>query len=211
MLKTFAARLAGASFAILCVTGLNAGATSAADLNALVWCDHSDPNLLKPFEDANGIKVNVKEFEGTGGWAKESSRVQAVCDWFGRMDIYKTAMEEKARGATEETWVTGDVAERLSALIGGVIWENPYTCRWASPITYVSGDDAPFLIMHGDKDDVVPLDQSVAFHEALKKAGVDSTLQIVKDVGHSFPGRPDLGEPVVEFFEKHLGKGSKQK
>jgi spermidine/putrescine transport system substrate-binding protein len=39
---------------------------SAQDLNALVWCDHSDPNLLKPFEDANGIKVNVKEFEGTG-------------------------------------------------------------------------------------------------------------------------------------------------
>jgi spermidine/putrescine transport system substrate-binding protein len=39
---------------------------SAADLNALIWCDHSDPNLLKPFEDANGIKVNIKEFEGTG-------------------------------------------------------------------------------------------------------------------------------------------------
>ena len=31
-----------------------------------MWCDHSDPNLLKPFEDANGVKVNVKEFEGTG-------------------------------------------------------------------------------------------------------------------------------------------------
>ena len=39
---------------------------SAAELNALIWCDHSDPNLLKPFEDANGAKVNVKEFEGTG-------------------------------------------------------------------------------------------------------------------------------------------------
>jgi spermidine/putrescine transport system substrate-binding protein len=39
---------------------------SAADLNALVWCDHADPNFLKPFEDANGIKVNVKEYEGTG-------------------------------------------------------------------------------------------------------------------------------------------------
>ena len=38
----------------------------AEDLNALVWCDHADPNLLKPFEEANGIKVNVKEFEGTG-------------------------------------------------------------------------------------------------------------------------------------------------
>src|SRR6478609_2229635 len=38
----------------------------AAELNALIWCDHSDPALLKPFEDANGAKVNVKEFEGTG-------------------------------------------------------------------------------------------------------------------------------------------------
>jgi spermidine/putrescine transport system substrate-binding protein len=39
---------------------------AAAELNALVWCDHSDPNLLKPFEEANGVKVNLKEFEGTG-------------------------------------------------------------------------------------------------------------------------------------------------
>jgi spermidine/putrescine transport system substrate-binding protein len=38
----------------------------AAELNALIWCDHSDPALLKPFEDANGVKVNIKEFEGTG-------------------------------------------------------------------------------------------------------------------------------------------------
>ncbi len=43
-----------------------AGAATAADLNALIWCDHADPALLKPFEDANGIKVNIKEFEGTG-------------------------------------------------------------------------------------------------------------------------------------------------
>jgi spermidine/putrescine transport system substrate-binding protein len=42
------------------------GAVQAADLNALLWCDNADPNLLKPFEDANGVKVNVKEFEGTG-------------------------------------------------------------------------------------------------------------------------------------------------
>ncbi len=58
-------RLFGASFAALALMASYAAA-SAADLNALVWCDHADPNLLKPFEDANGIKVNVKEFEGTG-------------------------------------------------------------------------------------------------------------------------------------------------
>ena len=62
-------RLAGASiaaFAVLAGPGLSNSQAMAADINALVWCDHSDPNLLKPFEDANGIKVNVKEFEGTG-------------------------------------------------------------------------------------------------------------------------------------------------
>ncbi|TPM20837.1 spermidine/putrescine ABC transporter substrate-binding protein [Mesorhizobium sp. B2-3-5] len=42
------------------------GIAQAADLNALIWCDHSDPALLQPFETANNVKVNVKEFEGTG-------------------------------------------------------------------------------------------------------------------------------------------------
>ncbi|WP_292274637.1 extracellular solute-binding protein, partial [Mesorhizobium sp.] len=45
---------------------LAAGGAQAADLNALIWCDHSDPALLQPFEEANNVKVNVKEFEGTG-------------------------------------------------------------------------------------------------------------------------------------------------
>ena len=50
--------MAGSALALI----LLASAAHAADeLNALVWCDHSDPNLLKPFEDANGVKVNVKE------------------------------------------------------------------------------------------------------------------------------------------------------
>ena len=41
-------------------------AWSTEELNALIWCDHSDPNLLQPFEQANDVRVNVKEFEGTG-------------------------------------------------------------------------------------------------------------------------------------------------
>jgi spermidine/putrescine transport system substrate-binding protein len=54
------------TFAAVFVATLMLGTAHAADLNALIWCDHADPNLLKPFEDANGIKVNIKEFEGTG-------------------------------------------------------------------------------------------------------------------------------------------------
>tara|TARA_R110002049_G_scaffold44333_6_gene130226 strand:- start:84984 stop:86042 length:1059 start_codon:yes stop_codon:yes gene_type:complete len=40
-------------------------AQAADELNALVWCDHTDPALLEPFEKAHGVRVNVKEYEGT--------------------------------------------------------------------------------------------------------------------------------------------------
>jgi spermidine/putrescine transport system substrate-binding protein len=62
--------------------GLLAPLTPAAaqELNALVWCDHSDPAVLRPFEEANGVKVNVKEFEGTGAGLAIVEQSQAG-DW----------------------------------------------------------------------------------------------------------------------------------
>jgi spermidine/putrescine transport system substrate-binding protein len=46
---------------------LSSVAAQAQDeLNALVWCDHTDPALVEPFETANDVKVNLKEYEGTG-------------------------------------------------------------------------------------------------------------------------------------------------
>lgn len=64
MIKSKLINSFGASLIVIGTMGLSSA--QSADLNALVWCDHSDPNLLKPFEEANGVKVNVKEFEGTG-------------------------------------------------------------------------------------------------------------------------------------------------
>ena len=61
-----AKKLGKVSFVTVCALMAPLSVALAADLNALVWCDHSSPDFLKPFEDANGIKVNVKEFEGTG-------------------------------------------------------------------------------------------------------------------------------------------------
>ena len=53
---------------LLASSALCLGMPVAAEeqLNALVWCDHTDPALLEPFETANGVKVNIKEYEGTG-------------------------------------------------------------------------------------------------------------------------------------------------
>ena len=51
----------------LTALGLLALATPsfAQELNALVWCDHTDPELVAPFEEKFGVKVNLKEYEGT--------------------------------------------------------------------------------------------------------------------------------------------------
>jgi len=42
------------------------GAMAQDTLNALVWCDHTDPALIEPFEAAHGVRVNLREYEGTG-------------------------------------------------------------------------------------------------------------------------------------------------
>lgn len=55
-----------ALLAPLCLAGLSGAAAAAEELNALVWCDHTDPALIEPFEKAHNVKVNLREYEGTG-------------------------------------------------------------------------------------------------------------------------------------------------
>ena len=52
--------------ATVAISALSGGAHAQEELNALVWCDHTDPALIEPFEQANNVKVNLKEYEGTG-------------------------------------------------------------------------------------------------------------------------------------------------
>lgn len=52
--------------ATVAISALSGGARAQEELNALVWCDHTDPALIEPFEKANNVKVNLKEYEGTG-------------------------------------------------------------------------------------------------------------------------------------------------
>jgi dipeptidyl aminopeptidase/acylaminoacyl peptidase len=73
----------------------------------------------------------------------------------------------------------------------------------ASPITYVSKDAPPFLIMHGDRDRTVPFNQSELLYAALNKAGVDATFMPMKGAGHGFGG-PDAIAPVRDFLKRCL-------
>lgn len=149
-----------------------------------------------------GTSGGVKQFEGCGGNLEFSSRVQAVCDWFGPTDF--TQME--AHALTPGKPFNHDAADSPeSTFIGGPVQENKDKARAANPITYVTPDDPPFLIMHGDKDRLVPHHQSVLLDAALKKAGVEVTFHTVQGAGHGFGG-PEIMRRVETFFDKYLKK-----
>ena len=88
-------------------------------------------------------------------------------------------------------------------LIGGAIQENKDKAAKANPITYVSKDDPPFLIMHGNQDNLVPYQQSKLLRDALQKTGVPVTFKLIEGAGHGFGGG-EIDAQVAEFFEKHL-------
>jgi acetyl esterase/lipase len=84
--------------------------------------------------------------------------------------------------------------------------------REASPLSHVSPDDPPFLLIHGDGDKTVPFHQSELMEAALKKAGVPVKLIRVPGGGHtpSFTGtteKADWEGATVQWFDGHLRKG----
>jgi acetyl esterase/lipase len=87
-----------------------------------------------------------------------------------------------------------------------------YKTAWAaSPINYVSKDDAPTLLIHGDADRTVPFHQSELMEAALKDAGVPVKLIRIEggDHGPTFPGAknpPDYKAEIVKWFDQHLQK-----
>jgi acetyl esterase/lipase len=157
-----------------------------------VWGGSAGGHLVAMLGTAGG----VKEWDRTGGNLDQSSRVQCVVDWFGPADMATMGKQADKPGTP------------VAQLIGGPVQENREKARKASPLTYVGKDSAPFLIMHGDKDNTVPLSQSEVLAEALKKAGVEVNLVVVAGNGHGGPGfnSPENRKVIEDFFAKHLGK-----
>lgn len=139
-----------------------------------------------------GTSGGVPELEGRGDNMQYSSRVQAVCDVAGPADLPAlTNVGPKRMFAIE-------------ALLGGPLEENKAKATAASPIHYVSKDDPPFLIVHGEGDRVIPVEQSQRFYEELRKAGVNATLKILP-VGHQAVMRDAVKDAEV-FFDATLKK-----
>ncbi|GAC1447833.1 MAG: hypothetical protein NVSMB9_30460 [Isosphaeraceae bacterium] len=76
--------------------------------------------------------------------------------------------------------------------------------REISPISHVTSEDAPTLIIHGDADTLVPLQQSQLFVEALKGAGVEAELVVKPGAGHGWLGIvSDIGK-FADWFDRTL-------
>jgi dipeptidyl aminopeptidase/acylaminoacyl peptidase len=91
-----------------------------------------------------------------------------------------------------------------SKLLGRQITEVPELVREASPITHVTKDDPPILILHGTKDPLVPYQQSVTFAEALRKAGVTVTLQKIENGEHGGFKNEEVNGRTQAFLQKYL-------
>ncbi|MHC1785154.1 MAG: alpha/beta hydrolase fold domain-containing protein [Anaerolineaceae bacterium] len=133
-----------------------------------------------------------------GEYLDQSSRVQAVVDMFGPADLY-LAFESEPGFLCREVF-------------GATSNSDPVLAQ-ASPVTYVSPDDPPFLILHGDQDNLVPVEHSEVLYEKLQAAGVPSELVIVKNAGHGFkpmdgkaidPTRFEISTTIQTFFEENL-------
>jgi acetyl esterase/lipase len=140
--------------------------------------------------------------EGNGGWEGVSSRVQAAVAYYGVSDFTVGAMQFQHH--------TGKVVIKL---FRGTEKEHPELYRKASPIFYVSKDDPPLLLVHGQDDDLVPFNQSERMAEAYRKAGLEVEFIPVMHAGHDFeqvgavpvsPSVEVIHQKTIDFFKHHL-------
>jgi acetyl esterase/lipase len=144
-------------------------------------------------------------FPPIGGNEDQSDRVQAVCDIYGPADFTTVVAQAAADPKVKNIFEFNSPRDPYSSLIG-VPLETAEKSRAVSPVTYISRDDPPVLILHGTHDTLVPYAQSVQFAEALRAQGVPVWLQTLPGAGHGGPtfGKPAVVQLMHDFFAKHL-------
>ena len=164
-----------------------------------------DPNRVGAWGASAGghLVALLGTSDASAGWdvgqyTDQSSRVNVVVDMYGVSDF-----------TTE--YVVGNVRGLDRMAFGATSPTDPILAK-ASPINYITPDDPPFLLMHGDMDPVIPYTQSVVFNDRLQAAGVPSSLIIVHNGGHGFnaiggpisPTYAEIAKTIIGFFDEHL-------
>ncbi|MEI7904626.1 MAG: alpha/beta hydrolase [Candidatus Firestonebacteria bacterium] len=143
-----------------------------------------------------GTSSGVKELEGRGGWEGYDSSVAAVCNICGVTDIEKMKSKDKLLQPD-------DPKSAISMFLGGLLKDKKEVAAASSPLKYISRKTPPFLIIHGDSDDVVPMSQSALLYKALLKAQVKASYFTVSGAGHA-PLNGEMHEQIAAFFKANL-------
>jgi acetyl esterase/lipase len=157
-----------------------------------------------------GVSAGIPELDDFSlGNPGQSSRVQAVVDWFGPTDFLKMDEQLAESGmAPDEQAAHNGANSPESLLLGQKITEVPNLVHMANPENYISPGAPPFFIQHGDRDNTVPHQQSV--HMAARLVAVlgpeSVTLELLKGAGH---GDPAFGaflnvRKVLNFLDRTL-------
>ena len=173
------------------------GASAGGHLSLMLGThgDAGDPNAKDPVD-------------------RESSRVKAVACFFPPTDFlnfgssgkemlhatdhgkpFRPAFDYRELDPETNLWISVTDETKLRKL-----------AQDNSPITHVTPDDPPTLIYHGDKDTLVPLQQSEAFVAKLKEAGVPHKLVVKAGAGHGWLTIPKDIEAFADWFDEHLKK-----
>jgi dipeptidyl aminopeptidase/acylaminoacyl peptidase len=136
-----------------------------------------------------------------------SCKVQAVVTWYGPLENFIKMDEElTASGMGAPDHSNEDSPE--SQLLGRKITDVPALVKYASPMTYIKPSVPPFLVQHGLKDSIVPVEQSIHFAAQMEKiAGRDHViLDTLKNADHGDPlfEKPQNLKRVFDFFDLHL-------
>jgi acetyl esterase/lipase len=143
-----------------------------------------------------GVTADVKEFEGDGGNANQSSRVACVVNVYGPSDF------------TRSYGKSVDAAVVLPLFLGGNLeTARPQHIR-ASPLYWVTPNAAPTLSIHGTEDKYVAHEQAVWLIDKLKAAGVEAELLTLEGAGHGFKDRDaqTAEKALIAYFDRHLKK-----
>jgi acetyl esterase/lipase len=159
-----------------------------------------------------GTSAGIPAMDGNLGSTAQSVRVQAVIDWYGPTDFLQKDAHRLPDAPSSER---PDSAE--SRLIGAAIQTVPDKTAAANPIRYISPDDPPFLIVHGDQDRTVPHHQSELLRDALRRAGVPVEMRTVVGGGHGgqSPAQnalyqtDEMVRTMIGFLDRHVKQGSR--
>ncbi len=121
-----------------------------------------------------------------GEYLDQSSRVQAVITIAGFFDFTQP--------------IKGGVGTPIYSAFGALAGTDSPKLVAASPVTYITPNDPPFLIFHGTRDNIAPPEQSTIMDEQLRAAGVASTLIVVEGGDHGLGG-PDANPSPSEVYE----------